>query len=153
MIFITDILIHFVIRKHFSNQRWWLFKFSKGYPLELSPFWAKNEILNIQNLTSNNKMYQNSRLKSPKTSTCLFVKKCHNTQLSENAKSDHFSTFSNWTPCIYYVHGIYTFKKEKKWQKKNCSIFFGSDRIRAHDNPWQAAWAKLPPKQNNFLVL
>ena len=77
MIFITDILIHFVIRKHFSNQRWWLFKFSKGYPLELSPFWAKNEILNIQNLTSNNKMYQNSRLKSPKTSTCLFVKKCH----------------------------------------------------------------------------
>ena len=81
MIFITDILIHFVIRKHFSNQRWWLFKFSKGYPLELSPFWAKNEILNIQNLTSNNKMYQNSRLKSPKTSTCLFVKKCHNSCL------------------------------------------------------------------------
>ena len=81
MIFITDILIHFVIRKHFSNQRWWLFKFSKGYPLELSPFWAKNEILNIQNLTSNNKMYQNSRLKTPKTSTCLFVKKCHNSCL------------------------------------------------------------------------
>ena len=75
------ILIHFLIRKHFSNQRWWLFKFSKGYPLELSPFWAKNEILNIQNLTSNNKMYQNSRLKSPKTSTCLFVKKCHNSCL------------------------------------------------------------------------
>ena len=26
-------------------------------------------------------MYQNSRLKSPKTSTCLFVKKCHNSCL------------------------------------------------------------------------
>ena len=35
-------------------------------------------------------------------------------QLSENAKSGHFSTFSNGTPCIHYVQGTNTFKKEKK---------------------------------------
>ena len=44
-------------------------------------------------------------------------------QLSENAKSSHFSTFSNRTPCIYYVQGINTFKKEKSRRKK-CLIFF-----------------------------
>ena len=54
-------------------------------------------------------------------------------QLSENAKSDHFSTFSNWTPCIYYVHGIYALKKEKKFEEKKCSIFCGSNRIRTHN--------------------
>ena len=35
-------------------------------------------------------------------------------QLSENAKSGHFSTFSNGTPCIHYVHSIYVYEKGKK---------------------------------------
>ena len=40
-----------------------------------------------------------------------------NAQLAGNAKSGHFSTFSNGTPCIYYVHSSYVYEKGKKGKK------------------------------------
>ena len=48
-------------------------------------------------------------------------------------KVDTFPTSCNETPCIYYVHGIYALKKEKKFEEKKCSIFCGSNRICTHD--------------------
>ena len=38
-------------------------------------------------------------------------------QLAGNAKSGHFSTFSNGTPYIYYVHSSYVYEKGKKGKK------------------------------------
>ena len=39
-------------------------------------------------------------------------------QLAGNAKSGHFSTFSNGTPYIYYVHSSYVYEKGKKGKKE-----------------------------------
>ena len=47
------------------------------------------------------------------------------------------STFSNETPCIFYVHDVYALKKGgekgRKWKKKNVQFFFGCDRIRTRN--------------------
>ena len=38
-------------------------------------------------------------------------------QLSENAKSEHFPTFSNGTHCIFmYIHGIYVKNLKKEFE-------------------------------------
>ena len=69
-----------------------------------------------------------------------------------NTENEHFSTFSNWTPCIYFVYGIlYTLKKEKKIRRKKCSIFCGSDRIRAHDLRASASLSQTPSKTLQIL--
>ena len=60
-------------------------------------------------------------------------------QLSENAKIDHFSTFSTWTPCIYYVYGINTLKKEKKVEEKNVQFFVDPTGFVPTISGWQAA--------------
>ena len=75
----------------------------------------------------------------------------HNCQKTQKVIT--FSRFLIEHP-VFIMYMVYIhLKKKKSGRKKNCSIFFGSDKICAHDLPWQAAWAKLPPKQNNFLVL
>ena len=57
-------------------------------------------------------------------------------QLAGNAKSGHFSTFSNGTPYIYYVHSSYVYEKGKKGKK----IFFGYARIRTRGHLHHKFW-------------
>ena len=61
------------------------------------------------------------------------------TQLSKNAKSEHFPTFSNGTHCIFYVYSWYLCKKNFK---KGFEFFFGSIGIRTLAAKTKAMWAK-----------
>ena len=48
MVFKNDLVGHFVILAYFSEKRWWISKFLKGTPLELSPKWAEKKFSEYQ---------------------------------------------------------------------------------------------------------